>query len=154
MWLSNTTSKECSSSQFRDPRWHVISLQILGHPRGQVVQSWALLHHPGWNMSGLRVHLQPYRQATHNLLLPPAAGNRPVSCHELLCSGHQGILSATRRQRNAVQVRVMLYFLWNFLTKSPVVHVIYLLFLLNSTVPLRYQYSTLPLKVWLNDFEI
>lgn len=41
-------------------------------------------------MSGLPVHLQPYRQTPHSLLLPPAAGNRPVSCHELLRSGHQG----------------------------------------------------------------
>lgn len=90
--------------------WGLIHLQILGHSCGQVIQSWALLHHPGWNMSGLPVHLQPYRQAPHSLLLPPAAGNRPVPCHELLRSGHQGAFFNVDRA-----ISVMFHFLWQSL---------------------------------------
>lgn len=85
-------------------------LQILGHPCGQVIQPRALLHHPGRDMSGLPVHLQPYRQAPHSVLLPPAAGNRPVPGHELLCSGHQGTLFSVFTVPKYAQLQSMLRF--------------------------------------------
>lgn len=64
--------------------------KVPGHPSGEILQSGAVLHHPGRNLPGLPVHLQPHSQAPRHPLLPPATGNRPVPCHELLCARHQG----------------------------------------------------------------
>lgn len=65
-------------------------LKVPGHPRSEVLQSGAVLHNTGRDLPGVPVHLQPHRQAPCYPLLPPTPGNRPVTCHELLRTRHQG----------------------------------------------------------------
>lgn len=80
---TDTTMKSALSHSF-------CVCKVPGHPSGEILQSGAVLHHSGRNLPGLPVHLQPHSQAPRHPLLPPATGNRPVPCHELLCARHQG----------------------------------------------------------------
>lgn len=63
--------------------------QVPGHSGSEILQPGAVLHHTSGNLPGLPVHLQPHSQAPRHPLLPPAAGNRPVTRYELLCARHQ-----------------------------------------------------------------
>lgn len=49
-----------------------------------------MLHNTGRDLPGVPVYLQPDSQTPCHPLLPPTTGNRPVTCHELLCACHQG----------------------------------------------------------------
>lgn len=69
-----------------------VCVKVPGHTSCEILQQGVVLHNTGRDLSGVPVYLYPHRKTACYSLLPSTTGNRPVTSHELLRTGHQGMV--------------------------------------------------------------